>query len=125
MQFLWIGLGGFLGANARFLVTRLAARQFGTTFPYGTFIVNVVGSFVIGFFLALSLEKVAIRPEWRLLFAVGFLGSFTTFSTFAYESFGLIEQGSWLAAIANVGGETVLGVVAAAAGIILARFLIQ
>ena len=72
MQFIWIGLGGFLGANARYLVSLFAAGRLGTTFPYGTFIVNILGSFIIGFFLTLSLERISVSPELRLFFAVGF-----------------------------------------------------
>lgn len=125
MQFIWIGIGGFLGANARYLVSIWAAGRWGTAFPYGTTLVNILGSFIIALFLTLSLEKFAISPEWRWLFAVGFLGSFTTFSTFSYETMGLVAQSRWTAAGLNLIGEVLLGLVAVALGIVLARVIIQ
>ena len=123
MQFIWIGVGGFLGANARYLVSVWAANRWGTGFPYGTAIVNILGSFIIALFLTLSLEKLAISTEWRLLFAVGFLGSFTTFSTFAYEIVILVSQGRWSIALLNMLGELFLGIVAVALGIAVARLI--
>ena len=84
LQYLWIGLGGFIGVNARYLLQQWAANQWGTGFPYGTLLANMGGSFVIAFFLTLSTGRLSISPEVRLFVAVGFLGGFTTFSSFAY-----------------------------------------
>ncbi len=123
MQFLWIGLGGFLGANARYLVTQWAAGRWGSAFPYGTLIVNVLGCFLIAFFLTLATGRLNISTEVRLFVAVGFLGGFTTFSSFAYETFFLVEQGRWLAAGANFLADTVIGITFVFLGIILARMI--
>jgi CrcB protein len=125
VQYLWIGLGGFLGANARFLVQQWAANRWGTNFPYGTLIDNVAGSFLIGFFLTLATERLAISPEVRLFIAVGFLGGFTTFSSFSVETFYLFEQSGWWLAALNFLGNTVLGLTGVLLGIFLARFILS
>ncbi len=91
-KYLIIGLGAFLGANCRYVVGGWAAERFGSTFPYGTLIINVSGSFVIGFFLTLVGERFVPMPNLRLFIAVGFLGAYTTFSTFAFESLALIDN---------------------------------
>src|SRR5439155_15867964 len=97
------------------------AARYGTSFPYGTMVINVSGSFVIGFFLVLITERFVVHPNWRLFFAVGFLGAYTTFSTFSFESATLIQGGSWLLGLANMIGSVVLGLVAVLAGMALAR----
>ena len=123
MQFLWIGLGGFLGANARYLVQQAAASRWGTSFPYGTLIANVLGSFIIAFFLTLAVERLSISTEMRLFVAVGFLGGFTTFSSYAYETFLLFEQGRGLAAGLNLLTNLVVGMSFVVLGVVLARML--
>ncbi len=121
MRYLVISLGGVLGANARYLLGNWVAARYGTSFPYGTMLINVSGSFVIGFFLVLITERFVVHPNWRLFFAVGFLGAYTTFSTFSFESATLIQGGSWLLGLANMVGSVVLGLVAVLAGMALAR----
>lgn len=101
MKYLWIGLGGFLGANARFLVQQWAAARWGADFPYGTMIANVSGSFIIALFLTLITERFLVSPEFRLFVAVGFLGGFTTFSSFSFETFTLLRGSGWWAASLN------------------------
>lgn len=123
MQYLWIGLGGFVGANARFLVQQWAANRWGAEFPYGTMIANVSGSFIIALFLTLATGRLPISPEIRLFVAVGFLGGFTTFSSFSFETFQLIEQSGWEAATMNFLGNTILGLVGVVMGIYLARLI--
>lgn len=123
MTYLIIGLGGFLGANARYLLGGWMAERYGTSFPYGTLVINVSGSFVIGFFLMLISERVIIHPHWRLFFAIGFLGAYTTFSTFSFETFALLQQRSFILAVANMVGSVVFGQLAVVAGMILARLL--
>jgi len=123
MNFLWIGLGGFLGANSRYLVVLWAARVWGADFPYGTLLVNVVGSFILALFLTLTTGKLAVPPETRLFVAVGFLGSFTTFSSFSYEWYQLVAQGRWTAAGLDFLGNTVLGLIGVVAGIAVAGWL--
>ncbi len=120
MQYLWIGLGGFAGANARYLLQQWAAARWGADFPYGTMLANVSGSFIIAFFLTLATGRLIISPEMRLLVAVGFLGGFTTFSSFSLETFKLFEQSGWSAATLNFAGNTVLGLLGALAGVALA-----
>jgi CrcB protein len=123
VQYLWIGLGGFLGANARYLVQQWAAQQWGADFPYGTMLANVSGSFIIAFFLTLATGRLAVSPELRLFVAVGFLGGFTTFSSFSMETFRLVEQSGWAAAGLNFVGNTVLGLTGVLLGVFLARWL--
>ncbi len=122
-QYLWIGLGGFLGANARYLVQQWAAQWWGADFPYGTMLANVSGSFIIAFFLTLAAGRLAVSPELRLLIAVGFLGGFTTFSSFSFETFRLLEQSGWSVALLNFAGNTALGLGGVGLGIFLARLL--
>lgn len=122
-EYLWIGLGGFIGANTRYLLQQWAANQWGTDFPYGTLLANIGGSFVIAFFLTLTTGRLAVAPEVRLLVAVGFLGGFTTFSSFSFETLRLVEQSGWGSAGLNFIGNNALGLGGALLGIILARWL--
>jgi CrcB protein len=120
---LLVGLGGVLGANARYLVSSWAAGRFGTAFPYGTFLINVSGSFLIGLILTLVVDRLSNSSTVRLLVATGFLGAYTTFSTFAYETVALLRQGDLRPALINALGSAALGVSGASAGILLAELL--
>jgi CrcB protein len=110
-----------LGANLRFLVGNWAADRFGPDFPYGTLIVNVSGAFAIGIVLSLVGERVGIDPLWRLFFATGFLGGYTTFSTYAWETLTLAQSGNWLPACAYVFGSNALGFIGVWLGSVIAR----
>ena len=122
VPYLWVGIGGFLGANARFLVTRLARRLLGEGFPYGTFFINVSGSFLLGVLLAALAERALPHPsEIRLAVAVGFLGAYTTFSTFEYECQMFVEDGQWVLAFLNMFGSVFLGFLAIRIGMLLGR----
>lgn len=123
MEYLVVGFGGFLGANARYLVANWIGQRYGERFPYGTLVINVSGSFVIGVFLVLITERYGLHPYWRLWFAVGFLGAYTTFSTFSYESLALILQGAWGLGVLNLLGSVGLGLGATLCGMALARWL--
>lgn len=123
--YLLIGLGGIVGANARFLVSTWAANRYGAGFPYGTFVINVTGSFLMGVVLTVAVTCLESNPTVRFAFATGFLGAYTTFSTFAYETVVLVRQGDLRPAIVNSLGSTVLGGVAAAAGVLLVSLLGQ
>lgn len=123
MAYLIVGLGAFLGANCRYLVGGWAADRWGVAFPYGTMIINLSGSFVIGLFLTLIGERFVAPPGLRLFFAVGFLGAYTTFSTFTFESLALIQSRSYLLAGSNLIGSVVLGMLAVWAGAIIGRLL--
>lgn len=120
---LWVGLGGFLGANARYLLGGWVASRLGVEFPYGTYVINVTGSFILGFFLAFAQDRTWIAPPVRLLFAVGFVGAYTTFSTFEYESIRLLQDGELLLAAVYLVGSVVTGGVAAIAGIALGSWI--
>ena len=122
-RYLLIGLGGFLGANARYLLGGWVADRLGPSFPYGTLVVNATGSFVIGLFLALVTDRFQAPPGLRLFFAIGFLGAYTTFSTFTYESLALFGTRAYAAAAANVVGSVAIGLVAVGLGAALGRAL--
>lgn len=121
MDYLLVGLGGFLGTNARYLVANWIGGRYGTSFPYGTLVINVSGSFIIGLFLILITERFLVHPNWRLFFSVGFLGGYTTFSTFSFESLVLILSGAWFPGLINLIGSVVLGLGATLCGMALAR----
>jgi len=120
---LWISLGSIVGGNLRYFVARLTTRLIPSGFPYGTLVVNVTGSLVLGFFLVWTTERVFADPRWRLLIAIGFCGGYTTYSGFAYETFALFEQGQWAASAVNLLLTNVLCTLAVLLGAILARSL--
>jgi len=120
---LWIALGAAAGANLRYAVNRLALKVFSASVPYGTLIVNVTGSFILGLFLAWTSERVLADPRWRPLVAVGFCGAYTTYSSYSYETALLLEQGHYGLATANFFANNVLTLLAVFAGMALARAL--
>ena len=122
-KFLLISAGAILGANARFWLGDWAAQKWGSSFPFGTLLINVTGSLLLGLFMTLATERFLIDPRWRFLFAVGFLGAYTTFSTFTYESFNLLFKGQWLPGLINLFGSTILGVIAVGLGVYLGKSL--
>jgi CrcB protein len=122
-DFLAISVAAILGANLRYLLSRFAAREFGAIFPYGTLIINVLGSFIVGLFVIWTTERVLVDPRWRLLVVVGFCGSFTTFSSYAFESMSFFEHGQWGLMAVNVLGNNILCLAGALAGMALARAL--
>ena len=123
MNYIWIAVGAVVGASARYFLSGLIARNFSATFPYSTLLINVTGSLVLGFFLVHSTDRVLLDPRWRLLVAVGFCGSYTTFSSYAFESFALLEQGQWLLVGLNALASNVLCLAGVLAGAMLARGL--
>lgn len=123
VNYLWIAFGAVLGASARYFLSGLVARNLSSAFPYGTLLINISGSLVLGFFLIYSAERVLLDPRWRMLLAVGFCGSYTTYSSYAFESFRLIERGQWLMVGLNFLGSNVLCLAAVLAGAALARGL--
>jgi CrcB protein len=122
-DFLVISAAAIAGANFRYFLSRLAAREFGPVFPAGTLIINVVGSFIVGFFVIWTSERVLLDPRWRLLVVVGFCGSFTTFSSYAFETLSYFEQGQWGLMLTNVLSNNLLCLGAALVGMALARAL--
>jgi CrcB protein len=122
LPYLLVGAGGFIGANARFVVARLVGTLFETRFPLGTFVINVSGSFLLGVLGTIVAQKVMPNSEaMRLALGVGFLGAFTTFSTFEFETHALFDDGSWLTATTNMFASLFVGLVAVRAGIVLAK----
>jgi CrcB protein len=118
-----VALGGGAGSVLRYGVGRLSVHYLGPTSVWGTFLVNVTGSFALGLFIALALEKFAIPVQLRALIAVGLLGGYTTFSTFSLESVQLLESGQLLRAAASLLGNLALGLAAAYLGLLLGRTL--
>lgn len=117
-----IALGGGLGALARWLMTSGVHRWLGRDFPWGTLSVNVAGSFAMGLLAVLLVERLDLGPAWRAGVLVGFLGAFTTFSTFAFETAGLAEAGLGARAVANVLLSVAACLAAVIAGVQLARY---
>jgi CrcB protein len=122
-KFLYISIGAILGANARYWLGDWVAQKWGTAFPFGTLIINVSGSLLLGFFLTISTERFLVDPRLRLMIAIGFLGAYTTFSTYSMESYNLIAHGQWAYGLLNLLGSTLLGFLAVTLGILLGKWL--
>ena len=101
-NFILISLGAVLGANARYWITDWAAQKWGSEFAYGTLILNISGSLLLGLFITLASDKLFVDPRWRMFFAVGFLGAYTTFSTYTLESFNMMSAGNWHLGLFNL-----------------------
>ena len=127
MQFLYVFIGGGLGAVCRYMATTAIGARFGLMFPFGTLLVNTLGSFlmalVMGILLSLAKSTNMLPESLRLLLTVGFLGGFTTFSSFSMETMTLINGGSILLALVNIGANVLLGLGAAILGLHIAAFL--
>ena len=119
-----VGAGGFLGSVLRYLVQVYVEKGLMSTFPWGTFIANIAGSFIIGVVFAISEKGNLINAEWRMFLAVGICGGFTTFSAFAYNNFNMIKEHSFLQLFYNVGGTLFFGILAVYLGIILVRSIL-
>jgi CrcB protein len=122
VPWLYVGVGAFLGANARYWVGGWAADRFGTAFPYGTFVINVTGSFAIGLLAAFFSER-AFSLNWRLFLMVGVLGGYTTFSSYSYEALQLFEDGAYIFGALYMFGSPVLGLAGCLAGVALGRLV--
>jgi fluoride exporter len=122
LSYFWIAVGSALGGMARYGCSGLAARLIGETFPWGTLIVNIVGSFVIGFFATLTGPdgRVYMGSTTRQFVMLGFCGGYTTFSSFSLQTLNLINDGEWVRAGANIGGSVLLCLLAVWAGHLLA-----
>jgi fluoride exporter len=123
VAYLWIALGAVVGASSRYFLSGYIARNLSASFPYGTLVINTTGSLLLGFFLILASERVLLDPRWRFLVAIGFCGSYTTFSSYAFETFAYMEQGQWLLMAANILANNALCLAAVLAGAALARWL--
>jgi CrcB protein len=121
--FLIISLGAILGANCRYWIGGWAVERLGTTFPYGNLIINLSGSFILGLFMTLISDRFLVNPHWRVLVAIGFLGSYTTFSSYTYESVNLMLSGQYGSGLLNLFGSSFLGGLAVLFGIWIGRLI--
>jgi CrcB protein len=122
MTYILIALGGAVGALLRYVVDEAVSRWTGGAFPFGTFVINVTGSFVLGLLFALAIERSLLPAEVRPALMIGVLGAYTTFSTWMLESWRLLEDGAYVLAIVNLGGSVLLGLAAVTVGITLGRY---
>lgn len=120
---LYVGAGGFLGALARYWVSGWVQAATGSMYPVGTAVVNITGCLAIGFLATWGESRGVLSPEARMFLLIGVLGSFTTFSTFEYEGYMLIQDGQWVAAFANAGIQLAVGFLGVWAGVALGRVL--
>jgi CrcB protein len=118
-----VAIGGAIGASLRWAIGTWLIERWGSGFPWHTMLINVLGAFLIGVLMALSLEKGIVSGDWRLFLGTGILGGFTTFSTLSYESIDLIGKGLWAPGLANMFGSAIAGLLAAWVGIVLGRAL--
>lgn len=114
-----IGLGGFVGANARYLVSTWAAGRFGAAFPWGTMLINFTGSCLLAVFLTWAASRAMFDARLKLFVAVGFFGAYTTFSTFANDSVALLQTGNWAGAVGNILGTNLICILGAVLGLII------
>lgn len=121
--FFLISLGAIMGANTRYLIGGWAAQRLGVSFPYGNLIINLSGSFLLGMFMTMVTERFLIDPRWVTLVAIGFFGSYTTFSSYTYESLKLVIAGQQTLGLVNLLGSSILGGLAAALGLIAGRWI--
>jgi len=118
---LLISLGAIAGANLRYFVAQSVAKLMPSSFPFGTLIINISASLILGFFLIWTTERVLADPRWRTLIAVGFCATYSTYSSYAFETFALVEKGQFLLATLNFLANNLLCFLAVACGAELAR----
>ncbi len=121
--FLLISGGAVLGANLRYWMSDFITQHIHTAFPFGTLIINASGSFILGLLVTLAAEQFVVDSRLRLIFIVGFLGAFTTFSTYSYESINLILKGQVMSGLVNLFGSALVGIAAVGAGIYVGRII--
>jgi len=123
LKYLLIGIGGGLGSILRFWLGSYIGSRMGTRFPYGTFVINITGSFLIGLVFALLTVRTQWSPNWRYLIPIGFIGGYTTFSTFEFETMRLVQNGQMLMATLNVTLSVAVGFVGVWAGMVAGRVI--
>ena len=121
---LYVALGSAIGGVSRYLLGGLVQRMLDTTFPAGTLLVNVTGSFLLGAIIRYALETPSLTPEVRAFLTIGFCGGYTTFSTFSYETMALLEDGEWARAGVYITASVILSLIATFLGLALARQVI-
>ena len=123
MDIVLVGVGGFFGAIARRVVDLWVTDRANSAFPFGTLVVNLSGAFVLGLLFAWATERDVLPAEIRAPVMIGFIGAYTTFSTWMLESWRLVEDGAWQLAALNIAGSVALGLVAVVAGLAVGRAL--
>ncbi|MEO8168044.1 MAG: fluoride efflux transporter CrcB [bacterium] len=123
MNYLYVFLGGGIGAAGRYLLQGIVYRYASSGFPYGTFAVNLLGSFAIGFLMSVFDERFVVTPALRIFLTIGILGGFTTFSSFSFETVALLREGSYGLGVFNVGLSVVTCLVATWVGLITGKLL--
>ena len=123
LKYLIVGVGGFLGAVARYIVATYIGSRYGVRFPYGTFVINMSGCFLIGFIDTL-LARTTASQYWRYFIPIGFIGAYTTFSTFEYETLRAVQDGQFTTGLLNVAFSVVVGFVAVWAGAAIGRVVV-
>jgi CrcB protein len=121
IRYLLVVIGGGTGALARYVAASAIMTRFGGKFPLGTLVINVTGSFLIGFLMTILTERFKLDPNWRLLLVVGFLGGYTTFSSFEWETYSSVRDGGLWTGMLNVVSSVMLGYVAVTLESVLAR----
>jgi len=119
-----VGSGGFIGSVMRYLVQYYMEKSMMSTFPWGTLIANIAGSFIIGAVFALADKGNLLNAEWRMFLTVGICGGFTTFSAFSYNNFSMLEEQLYGSLLLNIAGSIVFGIFAVYLGIVFIRLLI-
>ena len=123
LKYVVVGVGGFLGAIARYMLGAYIGSRYGVRFPYGTLVINVSGSFLVGFILTL-LSRTTASPYWRYLIPIGFIGAYTTFSTFEYETLRAVQDGQAITGLLNVALSVIVGFAAVWAGAAIGRVFV-
>jgi CrcB protein len=121
VKYVLILIGGGAGSLARYVAATAIGTRWGARFPWGTMVVNVTGCFLIGLLMTILTERASLNPNWRFALVVGFLGGYTTFSTFEWETYSAVRSGGFWIGAANVVGSVVLGYLAVWLGSALAR----
>jgi fluoride exporter len=119
-----VGVGGFMGSIARFWLASYVGQRMGTRFPYGTFLINVSGSFLIGVVMTVLTERTHLSPTWRYLIPIGFIGGYTTFSTFEYETLRAMQDGQLTIGLLNIVLSVVVGFLMVWAGAMVGRSIV-
>lgn len=122
-KYLYIAIGGALGAIARYWVGVAVANRMGTKFPYGTFVINITACLIIGFSLTFLAKRAELNPAWRFLIPVGFIGAYSTFSTYEWETLSTIRTGAFLEAALYASSSFILGLIAVWGGSVLAEII--
>jgi CrcB protein len=123
LKYFYVAIGGALGSVARFWVDSAVASRLGTRFPYGTFFINMSACVLIGFSLTLLARRTGINPAWRFLVPIGFLGAYSTFSSYEWEAFATLRTGDFSSAALYAISSLLLGLVAVGCGVFLAEVI--